>query len=114
MHNFLAGALGALAPEIIRWRRIARSETPDEWRHLPYWFTTLAYVALAGFLASLVAQPNGYAAFITGLTTEYAIAGVLDEGRGRELEELGTAPATWADLVLSTLRRHATYLTQNG
>jgi hypothetical protein len=111
MENFFFGAIGALAPEVLRWRRITRSGDPAEWGSLSYWLATLAYVALAGFMANLIAQPNPYAAFMTGLTAEYAIAGAMTGSSGAGSEELGMESATGFDWFVSTLRQHAGYLT---
>jgi len=91
-----------------------RSGEPTEWRYPPYWFATIAYMAVAGFMANLIAQPNPYAAFLTGLTAEYAIAGAITSPPGKGPEELGSGSATRFDLFVSTLRQHAEYLTNHG
>jgi len=114
---FLWGMAGALAPEVVRWFRIVKSgATPAEWRNGEYWAATACYVLLGGLLASLIAQPNGYAAFITGLTTEFAIMGTLSASTprrahpGGSAEELATRDAGAVEAVLVMLRRHAAYL----
>jgi hypothetical protein len=121
--SFLFGGLGALAPEVIRWFRIAKDETPSEWKRRSYWVATILYVALGGGFASLVSQPNVYAAFVTGFSTEFAVLGAwasttrrrLVTTRGAALnEELVARPATRLDALRWTLRRHAAYLTLNA
>ena len=114
MQNFLVGMIGALGPEIVRWRRITRGEAPEESLQPGYVLATIAYVLLAGFMATLVAQSNPYAAFITGVTAEYAIAGMLSAPEKSGPEELGIESATRIDWALSTMWQHAAYLTQNG
>ena len=116
METALWGAAGALAPEVVRWFRIARDDSPQEWRRWSYWAATLAYIALGGLLAHLIAQPNPYAAFITGLSTEYAILGAVqsamsspnDADSGMP-EELHTR-ATFISVATALLMRHASYL----
>lgn len=109
--------LGALAPEVIRWRRIARRNIPGTVRRprLDFLGLTVLYALLAGFFATLVNPPTTYAAFISGLTFEYAIAGAVrgTEEEKPEIEELGSGPASQLDLLVATLRLHARYLT-NG
>lgn len=116
---FLWGALGASAPEVVRWFRIAKVGTPGEWRRLSYWFATLAYVALGGLLALLVAKPDAYAAFMAGLTTEFAIAGALKMASteaqvpappGSLPEELTLRPAGPTTVVAAVVLRHASFL----
>jgi hypothetical protein len=115
--TFVAGMLGALAPEVIRWRRISRHKKPGKSGRprLDFVILTAVYALFAGFFATLIDPPTAYAAFISGLTFEYAVAGTL---RGAEevqpgVEELGEAPARRHDLLVATLRLHASYLT-NG
>ncbi|MDX6626839.1 MAG: hypothetical protein QOE56_1828 [Solirubrobacterales bacterium] len=115
--TFVAGVLGALAPELIRWRRIARRNVPGKARtpRLDFLVLTALYALLAGFFATLIDPPTAYAAFISGLTFEYAVAGALrgSEEQKPEIEELGEEPASQLDLLVAMLRLHASYLT-NG
>jgi predicted lysophospholipase L1 biosynthesis ABC-type transport system permease subunit len=114
METFAWGAFGALAPEIVRWYRIARTETPAEWTRWSYWAATGSYVCLAGAFAGMVAQPSAYAAFAAGVTTEFAIVGLLGSPGGTGIEELNTRPATPLRIALAALRSHAAYLSSNG
>ena len=107
---FLWGAVGALAPEIIRWFRIARDKAPDEWRRVSYWVATVFYVALGAGLAFLVGKSEPYAAFITGVTTELAILGVLDKDKAAGGEEFTTKDVSAFGSAAISLRRHASYL----
>jgi hypothetical protein len=113
--SFVWGAIGAIAPEIVRWYRIAGSETPGEWRRASYWFATVAYVLLGGVVASLVAQPNPFAAFVAGVATEFTVLGALAAGPrfnpGSRVEELAVRPANSFMATLVALRSHAVYLT---
>lgn len=116
--TLLWGAIGAAAPEIVRWYRISRSETPGEWRRFSYWIATAAYVGLGALMALLIAQPNPYASFLTGLTTEFAVLGALNASGntppGHKVEEISTRPATPIRATLVALRCHATYLTADA
>jgi hypothetical protein len=108
--TFVAGVLGAMAPEVIRWRQIVQASPAKRKPRAEYLLATICYALLAGFFATLIAQPNGYAAFFTGLTFEYAVAGALKREPEAETEELGESKATRFDLFWTTLRRHASYL----
>lgn len=118
------GGIGAAAPEIIRWYRITQSETPQEWRRVSYWLATVLYIGLGAALATLIAQPNSYAAFVTGASTEFAVLGGITsiEGRPRSqapgiergVEEVSTRPATVRALLMLTAADHASYLRING
>lgn len=114
MDTFVWGAVGALAPEIVRWFRIARDRTPSEWSRWSYWLTTVLYMCLAGGFALLVAQPSPYAAFAAGLTTEFSILGLLGTTRRSSVEEIRSRPATPARLMLALLRSHAAYLSRDA
>jgi hypothetical protein len=109
--TFVAGALGALAPEVIRWRQISRHNSSKRKPRGDFLLATLCYVLLAGFFSALIAQPTLYAAFITGLTFEYAVAGALKGGQDTAIEELGEGRASRFGLLVTTLRTHAAYLT---
>jgi hypothetical protein len=117
--TFLWGCLGAIAPEIVRWYRISRHAAPDEWKRASYWVATLGYVALGGLFATLIAQPNGYAAFVAGLSTEYAVLGVVksaaspadaDTAPSATHEELSTRPIGPFGLAALRIIEHASYL----
>jgi hypothetical protein len=115
--SFLWGCVGAIAPEVIRWQQIARTKRPDEWRRASYWAATLLYVAIGGALATLVAQPNGYAAFATGLTAEFAILGALAAARERPPppepsvpDELSYQAVGKHRLAIAAIYHHAGYL----
>ena len=114
METFVFGALGAVAPEIIRWYRIAHSETPDEWKRISFWAATAMYMGVAGMFAAVVAQPEAYAALAAGASTEFAAAGLLRPNPSIPLEELSSRAASPFRTTLVSLRRHAAYLTQNG
>jgi len=112
--NFWWGALGAFAPEIVRWVRITRSETPAEWRRISYWLATTAYIALGGLLAVLIAQPVGGAAFSMGVATEFVVLGAISVTPGSGTEEFVASPATRPSLLLVGIQQHATYLRSRG
>lgn len=114
METFFLGALGAIAPEIVRWYRIARSETPDEWKRISFWVATAMYMGVAGGFAALIAQPEPYAALVAGATAEFAAAGLLRSGPNIPWEELNSRAASPVGAMFASLRRHAAYLTQNG
>ena len=114
METFFWGAVGAIAPEIVRWWRIARSETPGEWTRASYWLATAAYLCLAGLMALLVAQPNPYAAFMAGLTAEFAIVGALKPGPSLPIEELQKRSANLWTMSLVAIRRHAIFLFEDA
>ena len=112
--NFWWGALGTAAPEIVRWIRIARSETPAEWHRVSYWLATIAYVALGGLLALLIAQPTGGAAFSMGLATEFVVLGAISITPGTGVEEFAASPATPLARLRVGIQQHATYLRHPG
>ena len=123
MSIYAWGALGAIAPEVLRWRRIAFTGTPPEWKRRSYWLCTALYVGLAALFAALVAQPNPYAAFVAGTSAEFAILGAWSASTSgstnadasaqepaSEIEELTSRPATVLDLAIQRGRKHAEYL----
>jgi predicted Rdx family selenoprotein len=112
---YLWGSVGAVAPEIVRWLRIARSHTPGEWKRRSYWLATTAYLALGAALAYLIAKPEAGAAFAIGLAGEFIVLGGLATSkRAGGAEEISSAPADPLRVALVTLRRHASFLMPNG
>jgi hypothetical protein len=110
---FLWGAIGAVAPEIVRWYRITKTGTPEEWKRAGYWIATLAYLALGGLMAVLVAKDDPYAEFIAGLSTEFVIVGAREAAmHGRDVagEEFASRPARFHDKILASFSAHASYL----
>jgi hypothetical protein len=71
-------------------------------------------MCLAGGFAVLVAQPSPYAAFATGLTTEFAVLGLLGTTERPPVEEIRARAANPARLTLAVLRSHAAYLSANA
>ncbi|MGH9640857.1 MAG: hypothetical protein ACRD3Q_00380 [Terriglobales bacterium] len=65
-------------------------------------------------MATLVAQPNPYAAFAAGLTTEFAILGAVKPGPNLSIEELRSEPASLPRSALAVMRRHAVFLLGNA
>lgn len=111
MPVYVWGAVGALAPEVVRWFRIAREGPPGEWKRVTYWLATVAYAALGAALAYLIGKGEPYAAFSTGVSTELAILGLLNpKPDGPRSEEISQRPAGLLDPVLIPLRHHARYL----
>lgn len=119
MSTFLWGCVGAAAPEVVRWYRISRKAAPKEWGRPSYWLATAAYVALGGAFASLIAQPNGYAAFAAGLSTEFAVYGLLTGSSedavskptsGLPVEEVSMCDVSLLARARLRVIRHASYL----
>jgi hypothetical protein len=116
MSQFLYGCAGAAAPEIIRWYRIARHATPAEARRPAYWIATVAYILLGGLWAYLVSKQEPFAAFASGIATEFAILALVqnsrDEGpRDPDLpEELTIDQPSRVTFAIHGLQQHARYL----
>jgi hypothetical protein len=71
--NFALGAIGALAPEVIRQLNIARQGQTFTWS----WFllvASLTYAAIAGVVAAILPSANLYAAFYSGISTDVLIS----------------------------------------
>jgi hypothetical protein len=116
--------VGALGPEIIRWRKISQSRMPGEWKRPSYWIATVFYCGLAVALADLTARPQPYAAFLSGLTTELSVLGLLAAAKSppalpetANIEEVSSTDENGlsgrARLVLRVLSEHAAFLHRN-
>jgi len=118
MPYYVWGAVGAVAPEVVRWYRIRRGSLAELWRW-GYWFATVSYVGLGVALSDLLAKPEADAAFAVGLVTEFAILGgnVALDGltqKGPLSEEFESRQAGRVAVVLQTLRSHSRYLVRYG
>lgn len=114
MTTFGWGCVGAVAPEIVRWFRISRSTVPEEWKKPAYWLATALYVALGGAFATLIAQPDGYAGFLAGVSTQYAVLGVVKAAEPPQkptaAEELTTRHVGPVGVAWLYIINHASYL----
>jgi uncharacterized protein (DUF58 family) len=99
--------------------RVARTRRPEEWRRASYWLATAAYCALGAALAYLVSKSVPYAAFVTGVTTDLSILGILARENGGTIvsateetshEEVGSKLRAQTRRVIEVLRSHAEYL----
>jgi hypothetical protein len=81
--NFLLGAVGGLAPEIVRQLNIARRGREFTWS----WYLLIAsavYAMLAGLISAILPSANLYAAFYSGLTTDVFISKASRAAAGTE------------------------------
>ncbi len=88
MGTFLFGAIGALAPEIIRLydARLQPFRVP---RH--YWLVSLAYLLLGGVVALLLSDPgNPFSAFYVGVALPVTIGALA---RQAKIGKTGGTPA---------------------
>jgi hypothetical protein len=112
---YLWGSVGAAAPEVVRWLRIARNQTPNEWKHPSYWLATTAYLALGAALAYVIAKPEAGPVFAIGVAGEFIVLGGLATAKkDGNTEEISSAPAGSLHVALVMLRRHASFLMPNG
>jgi hypothetical protein len=81
--NFLLGAVGGLAPEVVRHVNLARRGQEFTWS----WYLLIAsvlYAGLAGLIAAILPSANLYAAFYSGLTTDVFISKATRAAAGTE------------------------------
>jgi hypothetical protein len=71
MSVFFWGAVGGIAPEVVRlWRLREKPWTPPT----HYWPISAAMVLLCGGMALLAAAPEPYSAFYVGIATPYLVS----------------------------------------
>jgi hypothetical protein len=96
------GAVGALAPEIVRLYNI-RQQQPEGSFSTYYLFISAAFAALGGILAVILPAPNLLGAFHAGVTTPVLINAALRQGmRSSTAQFRGSRPAAAPD---GSLRR---------
>jgi len=79
---FVFGGIGAIAPEILRWRRIVTSPRPIPFRHpVLYVLVSLLFVALGGALAIAFESQSRYAALYVGLAAPTLVSAGLGKSR---------------------------------
>ncbi|QIO33933.1 hypothetical protein [Bradyrhizobium sp. 1(2017)] len=69
---FLLGALGALAPEVIRQVNVLRDGGTYTWSPSLIFFSLL-YAGIAGVVAMILPSANLYSAFYNGISTDVLI-----------------------------------------
>jgi hypothetical protein len=70
--HFLLGAIGALAPEVVRLRTVFINGGEYTWSRSLVIFSIL-YAAIAGLVAAILPSANPYAAFYSGISTDVLI-----------------------------------------
>jgi hypothetical protein len=70
--HFLLGALGAIAPEVVRQINILRDGGTYSWSPALIFFS-LIYAAIAGVVAAILPSANLYSAFYNGISTDVLI-----------------------------------------
>jgi ABC-type transport system involved in cytochrome c biogenesis permease subunit len=78
---FLLGAVGALAPEIVRVYEIRNDPHRFTWSWF-YLIVSLLFVALGGFVAMILPAENPQGAFYAGISTPVLVNTVLKKGSG--------------------------------
>jgi ABC-type transport system involved in cytochrome c biogenesis permease subunit len=76
---FLLGAVGALAPEIIRLYEIRNDPQRFTWSWF-YLIVSILFVALGGFVAVVLPSKNPQGAFYAGISTPVLVNTVLKKG----------------------------------
>lgn len=98
--TFLMGAVGALAPEIVRLYNIRQQ--PEGAFSTYYLLISAAFAALGGILAVILPAPNLLGAFHAGVTTPVLINAALRQGMRASTAQLrGSRPAARPDGWLS-------------
>jgi hypothetical protein len=69
---FLLGALGAIAPEVVRQVNVLRDGGAYTWSPALIFFS-LIYAAIAGVVAAILPSANLYSAFYNGISTDVLI-----------------------------------------
>jgi hypothetical protein len=77
---FLCGAIGALAPEVVRLYELRISLRRRRFPKV-YWIISLIYATLGGILALILPATNLYAAFYAGVSMPITISAMLRKRR---------------------------------
>lgn len=91
---FLAGAVGASAPEIVRIHTIVTGGKQGFTWSWSYLAASLIFAGLGGFIAVVLPSENWHAAFFTGVSTPVLINKIVEKsktGRGRQHKGLDFA-----------------------
>jgi hypothetical protein len=70
--HFLLGALGAIAPEVVRQFNVLRDGGTYTWSPALIFFS-LFYAVIAGVVATVLPSANLYSAFYNGISTDVLI-----------------------------------------
>lgn len=84
----LAGAVGAMAPEIVRLYGLATGGQKLNWSPGLYIPASLAFAGLAAFIAAILPSGNLQSAFYTGVSTPVLVNAILRkarDGKGGEI-----------------------------
>jgi hypothetical protein len=87
LYILLLGALGALAPEIVRLYTIRRSPEKFEWSSF-YLIVSLLYAGLGGVLAIFLPATTAWGAIYVGASTPVLINSMIRTARNATKEEL--------------------------
>lgn len=88
--HFLVGAVGAIAPEVVRLRNVIRDKGTYTWSPALFGIS-LAYALIAGLIAAILPSANLYAAFYCGVSTDVLIGKVHAEAANTRQERARNA-----------------------
>ena len=104
MNNFLIGCVGAAAPEI--WRLYNLRHFPRVKWSWQYFLYSIPFIALGGFIASILEPANNWTAFYTGLTTPVLLTTAMKDNNQARRELLkAQAELEWLEKELEEIKQ---------
>ena len=90
--HFLLGALGAIAPEVVRQVNVLRDGGTYTWSPSLIFFS-LFYAGIAGVVAAILPSANLYSAFYNGISTDVLIGKAHAAAAGTKKKKTGQMKA---------------------
>ena len=106
---FLLGAIGALAPEVVRQVNVLRNGGTYTWSPSLIFFS-LIYAGIAGLVAMILPSANLYSAFYNGISTDVLIGKAHAAAAGTRRRKTSQTKAAGAEAAPARLSPYHSFL----
>ncbi|AWM01344.1 hypothetical protein [Bradyrhizobium amphicarpaeae] len=106
---FLLGALGAIAPEVVRQVNVLRNGGTYTWSPSLIFFS-LVYAAIAGVVAAILPSANLYSAFYNGISTDVLIGKAHAAAAGNRRRKTSQTKEAGAEAAPARLSPYHSFL----